>query len=159
MPVERVTVGGKPGYRWGQSGKVYTYTAGSAASRARAYAAATRQGQAARAAGYVERTFTPPAAVAAAARAALEVRAEAAPSNRGMTSVGIARARDLQNRRPVSLETIKRMQNYFTRHASDKQGATWAEKGPGWQAWNGWGGDAGARWARSVLSRFVDHNP
>ena len=73
-----------------------------------------------------------------------------------MTSVGLARARDLQNRRPVSLETIKRMANYFTRHASDKQGSTWAEKGKGWQAWNGWGGDAGARWARSVLSRYVD---
>jgi hypothetical protein len=156
MPVERATANGRPGYRWGKEGKVYTYTPGSRTSRARAFAAATRQGQAARAAGYVERTFTPPAAVAAAARAALEVRAEAAPSNRGMTSVGLARARDLQNRRPVSLETIKRMANYFTRHASDKQGATWAERGKGWQAWQGWGGDAGARWARSILARYVD---
>ena len=155
MPVERVTVGGQPGYRWGQSGKIYTYTAGSAASRARAYAAATRQGQAARAAGYVEQTFIPPVAVAAAARLALDVRAAKPASQRGMTPVGIARARDLSNRRPLSLDTIARMRDYFSRHAIDKEGATWAEQGPGWQAWNGWGGDAGARWARSVLSSFV----
>ena len=158
MPVERVTSNGRPGYRWGASGKVYTYTPGSATSRARAYASAARQGAAARAAGAdaAPRTFTPPAPVATAAAAALEVRALSAPSNRGMTPVGIARARDLSNRRPVSLDTIRRMANYFTRHASDKQGSTWAEKGKGWQAWNGWGGDAGARWARSILARYVD---
>jgi len=158
MPVERVTSNGRPGYRWGKAGKVYTYTAGSATSRARAYASAARQGAAARAAGAdaAPRTFTPPDPVASAAAAALEVRALSAPSNRGMTPVGIARARDLSNRRPVSLETVKRMANYFTRHASDKQGATWANKGKGWQAWNGWGGDPGRIWARSILRRYVD---
>ena len=157
MPVERATVDGQPGYRWGQTGKVYTYTAGSATSRARAYASAARQGVAARASGYEpDRTFTPPAPVAAAAAAALEARAAAAPSNRGMTPVGIARARDLSNRRPLSLETVKRMAAYFSRHLVDKQGATWGEKGKGWQAWNGWGGDPGARWARSILSQYVD---
>ena len=103
-----------------------------------------------------DRSYTPPAAVAAAAVAALEARATAAPSNRGMTPVGLARARDLSNRRPISLETVKRMAAYFSRHAIDKEGSTWDEKGKGWQAWNGWGGDPGARWARSILSRYAD---
>ena len=157
MPVERATVDGQPGYRWGQAGTVYTYTAGSASSRARAYASAARQGVAARATGYEPaRTYTPPAPVAAAAAAALEARAAAAPSERGMTAVGIARARDLSNRRPLSLETVKRMAAYFSRHLVDKQGSTWSEKGKGWQAWHGWGGDPGARWARSILSRYVE---
>jgi hypothetical protein len=131
---------------------VYTYTAGSASSRARAYASAARQGAAARASGYEsDRSYTPPAAVAAVATAALEARAAASPSNRGMTAVGIARARDLSNRRPVSLETVKRMAAYFSRHLVDKQGSTWDEKGKGWQAWNGWGGDRGRSWVAAIL--------
>ena len=156
MPVERATVDGQSGYRWGQAGTVYTYTAGSASSRARAYASAARQGVAARATGYEPaRSYTPPAAVAAVATAALEARAAAAPSERGMTAVGIARARDLSNRRPLSLETVKRMAAYFSRHLVDKQGDTWSEKGKGWQAWNGWGGDPGRAWADRILASMT----
>ena len=152
MPVERVTVNGRPGYRWGRSGKAYLYTPGSATSRARAYALATRQGQAARAGGYVEPTHTPPAAVASAARRALDLRASLPPSRRGMTPVGIARARDLANRRPVSTDTIRRMASYFARHAVDKDGEGWGVDSKGWQAWLGWGGDPGKAWADRILA-------
>ena len=156
MPVERVTVNGRPGYRWGKEGRVYTYTASSATSRANARARAEAQGRAARANGAdAPQTFRPPANVAAAARRALAKRAEMPPSQRGMTPVGIARARDLANRRPVSLDTIRRMAAYFSRHAVDKQGSTWAEYGKGRQAWDGWGGDPGAAWARSILDRLT----
>jgi hypothetical protein len=68
-----------------------------------------------------------------------------------MTLVGLARARQLANREPVSIETIRRMVSYFARHEVDKQGATWDELGPGWQAWNGWGGDEGRIWAQSII--------
>jgi hypothetical protein len=57
------------------------------------------------------------------------------------------------NRRPLSLETVKRMKAYFDRHAVDKDGATWGEQGKGWQAWNGWGGDAGRTWANAIVER------
>jgi hypothetical protein len=100
-------------------------------------------------------SYVPPASVRAAARRALEVREEAAPSNRGMTPVGLARARDLSNGRPVSVETLRRMKAYFDRHEIDKQGSTWGERGKGWQAWYGWGGDAGRSWANGIL-RSVD---
>lgn len=70
-----------------------------------------------------------------------------------MTPVGIARARDLANGRPVSFTTIKRMKAYFDRHEVDKAGDTWDEQGPGWQAWQGWGGDEGWRWARGIVER------
>ena len=96
-------------------------------------------------------SLRPPQAVADAAALALEVRAEAPPSRRGMTPVGLARARDLSARRTLSEDTVRRMASYFARHAIDKEGATWSERGPGWQAWHGWGGDAGAMWARRVL--------
>ena len=99
-------------------------------------------------------TFMPPAAVQRAAQRALRVRRQSVPSKRGMTPVGLARARDLANGRPVSEETVRRMLNYFTRHEVDKQGATWDEQGKGWQAWHGWGGDAGFRFARRIVAQL-----
>ena len=73
-----------------------------------------------------------------------------------MTAVGLARARDLSNGRPVSLETVKRMSSYFERHEVDKQGESWDEQGPGWQAWQGWGGDEGRTWVNSILDGLDD---
>lgn len=96
----------------------------------------------------------PPASVADNARRALEVRQEKPPSQRGMTATGIARARDLANRVSLSEQTIRRMLSYFERHEVDKQGETWDEQGPGWQAWNGWGGDEGFRWSRRKVEEF-----
>jgi hypothetical protein len=96
-------------------------------------------------------TFTPPKGVQRAARMALTERRNNPPSNRGMTPVGIARARDLASGRPVSLDTITRMHSYFSRHEVDKKGSTWDERGKGWQAWHGWGGDPGQRWVQRIL--------
>ena len=98
--------------------------------------------------------FTPPKGAQEAAKRALEVRADKPSSQRGMTPVGIARARDLMNGETLSPETVKRMLNYFTRHEVDKQGSTWDEQGKGWQAWHGWGGDAGFAWARKIVKQM-----
>ena len=98
--------------------------------------------------------FTPPQGARDAAKRALEVRETKPPSQRGMTPVGIARARDLQNGVKLSPDTVKRMLNFLTRHEVDKKGATWDEQGKGWQAWNGWGGDAGYAWARKVVGQI-----
>ncbi len=99
-------------------------------------------------------SFTPPANVQRAAQRALRVRRQSVPSERGMTAVGLARARDLANGRPVSEATVRRMLAYFSRHEVDKEGATWDEQGKGWQAWHGWGGDAGFRWARRIVAQL-----
>ena len=98
--------------------------------------------------------FTPPEGAREAAKRALDVRETKPPSQRGMTPVGIARARDLQNGVKLSPDTVKRMLNFLTRHEVDKKGATWDEQGKGWQAWNGWGGDAGYAWARKVVGQM-----
>lgn len=98
-------------------------------------------------------TFTPPADVAAAAKRGLELRAEQPPSNRGGTAVGIARAKQLANRDPVSLSVIKRMVSFFARHEVDKKGEGWGKDSKGYQAWLLWGGDPGRRWAESILRR------
>lgn len=95
----------------------------------------------------------PPATVAAAARRGLELRRE---YGRGGTAVGVARARDLSNRRELTVETAKRMVAYFTRHEVDLQ-APAAKRGhpeypsAGYIAWLLWGGDAGRTWARKIV--------
>jgi len=95
----------------------------------------------------------PPATVAAAARRGLELRAE---YGRGGTAVGVARARDLGNRRTLTVETAKRMVAYFERHEVDLR-APAARRGhpdypsAGYIAWLLWGGDAGRTWARKIV--------
>ena len=98
--------------------------------------------------------FKPPQGAQDSARRALEVRADKPTSQRGMTPIGIARARDLSNGQTLSPDTVKRMLAYFTRHEVDKKGSTWNTQGKGWQAWNGWGGDAGYSWARKVVKQM-----
>lgn len=98
--------------------------------------------------------FIPPKGAQEAARRALEVRADKPPSQRGMTPVGISRARDLANGETLSPDTVRRMLAFFTRHEVDKQGSTWDEQGKGWQAWHGWGGDPGFAFARKVVKQM-----
>jgi hypothetical protein len=76
---------------------------------------------------------------------------------RGGTEVGVARARDISNRRNLSEDTIFRMKAYFRRHEVDKEGQGFNPGEPGYPsagriAWALWGGDAGYAWAeRKVL--------
>lgn len=90
----------------------------------------------------------PTRAMAAAARKGLKLRAE---FGRGGTAVGVARARDISNRRNLSEDTIVEMHGFFRRHAVDAQATGWeSETDPsaGWIAWLLWGGDAGRDWAK-----------
>ena len=103
---------------------------------------------------FADGSYIPTQAMADNARRALEIREKKPMSQRGMTSVGIARARDLMNKRPMSEDTVRRMKAFFDRHEADKQGETWSEQGKGWQAWNGWGGDAGYSWATAIVERL-----
>lgn len=86
------------------------------------------------------------------ARRGLDWRKE---HGRGGTLVGVARARDISNRKELSISTVKRMYSYFSRHEVDKQaeGFSSGEEGypsAGRIAWALWGGDAGFAFARRV---------
>lgn len=98
-------------------------------------------------------SYKPTAAMAAAARRGLKMRESQTPSNRGGTSVGLARARQLVNRTPLSLSTVKRIYSFHSRHQVDKQSKEWKDNpnSKGRQAALLWGGDAGFRWAKSIL--------
>lgn len=78
---------------------------------------------------------------------------------RGGTEVGVARARDLKNRRALSDTTVRRMASYFARHDVDKRGKNWgdAEKpSAGYIAWLLWGGDPGRAWAERLKKKLDD---
>jgi hypothetical protein len=93
--------------------------------------------------------FRPPVEVAKQAELGLLLRKE---FGRGGTMVGVARARDLKNRRNLSSTTIKRMVSYFARHEIDKKAPGFGNllnPSAGYIAWLLWGGDEGRAWAES----------
>ena len=80
---------------------------------------------------------------------------------RGGTEVGVARARDISNRRELSFDTVKRMKSFFARHEVDKQGQGWSPGEDGYPsagriAWALWGGDPGRTWANNISDRMDD---
>ena len=98
--------------------------------------------------------FKPPIAVAKEAEEGLRLRRV---FKRGGTMVGVARARDLKNRRNISERTIRRMYSYFARHIVDKQGKDFfnvVRPSNGRIAWLLWGGDPGAEWCYDIYKKL-----
>lgn len=100
--------------------------------------------------------FVPTPGMASAAKRALEWRAE---FKRGGTGVGVARARDIMNKKELSPSTVMRMKSFFARHEVDKKasGFNQGEEGfpsPGRIAWDLWGGDGGKTWANAKAGQI-----
>jgi hypothetical protein len=99
-------------------------------------------------------SYTPNSAMIAEARRGLSWREV---YGRGGTLVGVARARDIVNRRGLSYDTVVRMRSYFARHEVDKQGEGYRQGEPGYPsagriAWALWGGDAGRAWSDRIVA-------
>lgn len=100
-------------------------------------------------------SFSPPKGVQRAAQRALELIKDGR-AGAGFTDTGRARAAQLARGDAVSRDTLKRMNAFFTRHAGDKKPG-WSATGketPGYVAHMAWGGDAGAAWARKMVTSF-----
>ncbi len=102
----------------------------------------------------------PPKIVQNNAKKGLELRRNAPDSKKGGTSVGVARARDLANRKDISIDTLKRMAQ-FRRHQKNYRpeikvegidGKKTATKGT--QAVLLWGGMQGINWADRELEKY-----
>lgn len=99
----------------------------------------------------------PTDAMAAEARRGLKWRAE--NNGNGGTAVGVARARDISNRKNLSPETVRRMHSFFSRHEVDKSAKGFKPGEDGFPsrgriAWALWGGDAGQSWARARVKQM-----
>lgn len=106
-----------------------------------------------------EESFEPTNEMAAEAELGLKWREE---YGRGGTEVGVARARDISNKRNLSLDTIQRMNSYFSRHEIDKEAIGWEDGEEGFPtagriAWQLWGGDAGRDWAKRIIERVNEN--
>ena len=80
---------------------------------------------------------------------------------RGGTEVGVARARDIKNRKELSFDTVKRMYSFFSRHEVDKKAEGFSPGEDGYPsagriAWALWGGDAGFSWSRKIAGMLDD---
>ena len=70
------------------------------------------------------------------------------------TPVGKQRANQLANGEPVSVDTIKRMFSYLSRHEVDLETSTSYEEGCGLLMYDAWGGKAALTWSRNKLKEL-----
>jgi hypothetical protein len=100
-------------------------------------------------------TYTPNAGMKAAARRALKWKEDGKATGAG-TPVGWGRATDIVNGASMSLDTVKRMYSFFSRHEVDKKGKDFyntSNPSNGRIMWDAWGGDAGFAWSRAIVER------
>lgn len=103
-------------------------------------------------------TYTPTSGMKAAARRALRWKEEGKATGAG-TPVGWGRATDIVAGRGLSLDTVKRMYSFFSRHEVDKKGKDFyntSNPSNGRIMWDAWGGDAGFSWSRAIVERERD---
>ena len=105
---------------------------------------------------YKAETYTPTSGMKAAARRALKWKEQGKARGAG-TPVGWGRASDIVAGRGLSLDTVKRMYSFFSRHEQASKGGkdfnNMANPSNGRIMWDAWGGDAGFSWSRAIVER------
>lgn len=74
--------------------------------------------------------------------------------NNCMTQVGKVRAQQLAQGKPISIETVKRMKAYITRHQKDLQSSKSYDDGCGKLAMDAWGGVEALSWVESTINKY-----
>ena len=149
MPVKSCEIDGRPGYKWGESGKCYTFDSGDKESMARARSRASAQGVAAYYAGYREDVKLP-AFVIAALKKGLDLH-KAGFSGDGLKPATVRSASDAVKSGIWSDDKIIRAAAWLARHDDDRRltgGRDWSDPPtPGYTAWLLWGdGGDGKGW-------------
>jgi hypothetical protein len=96
----------------------------------------------------------------AAARKAIKFKEDGKAKGAG-TAVGWTRAHQIVSGESLSLDTVKRMYSFFSRHEVDKKGKNWGNQSDpsnGYIMWLAWGGDAGFSWSRKIVNREKNMN-
>jgi hypothetical protein len=143
MPAQRCSNGK---WKWGQRGSCVFDTEEQVERAGRAIERSTLR---------MQDSYKPTDGMVAEAERGLAWRRE---YGRGGTEVGLARARDISNRKNLPLDTVKRMKAYFDRHEVDKKGKGWSPGEDGYPsngriAWALWGGDPGYTWSKAIVKR------
>jgi len=98
----------------------------------------------------------PTASMQANAKQSLAWREE---FGRGMTAVGVRRARQIIEGNDIPPDDVREMRAWFARHEVDKKGQGFREGEDGFPsagriAWEGWGGDEGQAWAKRKVEQL-----
>lgn len=159
MPIISCELDGKPGYKWGESGKCYTYEPSDIEGMKAARARAATQATAAYASGY-EEDVKLPAYVISALKKGLELHNDG-KSGDGLRPATVRAASDAVKSGTWSDDKIIRAAAWLARHASDKDltgGRDWSDPPtPGFVAWLLWGdsGDGKGRdWIQSMADKI-----
>jgi len=94
----------------------------------------------------------PPEAVARAAQKGLALREKL---RRTGTTLNVAHARELKDRKRLPDATVRNMARFFARHEVDKRPQNWGEDdkpSAGYVTWLLWGGDPGREWAEGRVA-------
>ena len=70
------------------------------------------------------------------------------------TDVGKQRANQLAKGENISVDTVKRMYSYLSRHKVDLQSSKSYEDGCGARMYDSWGGESGLKWAETKLKQL-----
>jgi len=159
MPIVSCELDGRPGFRWGGSGKCYTYSEGDPESMRVARARASAQGQAAYSAGYREAVKLPNYVVSALKKG-LELHKDGF-SGDGLVAATVRSATTGVNSGEWPEDKIIRAAAWLARHADDRKlvsGKDWSDPPtPGYTAWLLWGdsGDGrGRKWIQTMADRL-----
>jgi hypothetical protein len=99
--------------------------------------------------------YSPTSGMKAAARKAIKFKEDGKAKGAG-TAVGWTRAHQIVSGESLSLDTVKRMYSFFSRHEVDKKGKDWGNQSNpsnGYIMWLAWGGDAGFSWSRKIVNQ------
>lgn len=72
------------------------------------------------------------------------------------TPVGWTRSSQLCDRKPISLDTVKRMYSYLSRHKVDLESSKSYDDGCGLLMYDAWGGEPGFDWSKRIVERQED---
>jgi len=88
------------------------------------------------------------------AQSALDYIEKTDNPNGCMTQVGKVRAQQLAQGKPISIETVKRMKAYISRHKVDLDSSKSYEDGCGKLAMDAWGGVEALPWVERIISQY-----
>jgi hypothetical protein len=100
-----------------------------------------------------DKTYVATKEIAAAAQKALDAKEKYPSAGKCGTPVGWKRARQLANREPMSLDTVKRMYSFLSRHEGNyevPEGKEWYED-CGRLMIYAWGGLSAKNWAKKII--------
>jgi hypothetical protein len=92
------------------------------------------------------------------AQAVLDYIERTGNPNNCMTQVGKVRAQQLAQGKPISIETVKRMKAYITRHKKDLETSKSYDDGCGKLAMDAWGGVEALNWVESTIKKYEEMN-